>query len=146
MFLNAGLITRVDVDLFHSDTLFAMFDVNLVTCKRFTRLFIFCCLNGSILLHLACILCSIVQVFEFVVVVRAIQPIRLSGINCYSSSVLILEFIQQALITAYFLSVHEYVVKVQSTILVKRVCIFRFPEADDKGVNVVFHAVSLSHH
>jgi hypothetical protein len=31
--------------------------------------------------------------------VRAIQPIRISGITCYSSSVLILEFIHQALIT-----------------------------------------------
>jgi hypothetical protein len=78
------------------------------------------------------------SILIFVVVLRTIQLIRISGINCYSSSVLILEFIQQALITAYFSSVHEYVVKVQSTILVKRVCIFRFPEADGKGFNVVY--------
>jgi hypothetical protein len=81
--------------------------------------------------------------FNFLLLfLRTIQLIRISGINCYSSSVLILEFIQQAfpytVITAYFSSVHKYVVKVQSTILVKRVCIFRFPEADGKGFNVVY--------
>jgi hypothetical protein len=75
-----------DVDLFHAYTLFATFDVNPIMCKRFSRFFIFGCRNGSLMFHLACRLCSIVQVIEFFVVIRAIQPIHMSGIMALTAT------------------------------------------------------------